>query len=139
MRLAMKLWVGVLTGALCVVLPGLDVAQRSQVAIAQTAEDRQAQAEGLLKAGGEDLVAGNYQAALTGLQRAFAIYREINHGVGMIQTSLVSGYAYVGLGDLERARGIFQGLLDLAIETDFQWLEDQARKGLQVVQRAAAQ
>ncbi|MDB9496819.1 hypothetical protein PN441_18040 [Spirulina major CS-329] len=139
MRLAMKLWVGVLTGALCVVLPGLDVAQRSQVAIAQTAEDQQSQAERLVKAGGENLKSGNYQAALTGLQQAYAIYREIEDGAGMVQAALLSGYALVGLGETERARGIFQGLLDLAIDSDFQWLEDQARKGLQVVQRAAAQ
>jgi hypothetical protein len=92
-----------------------------------------------MKAGGEDLKAGNYQAALTGLHQAYALYRASEDVAGLIQTSLLLGYAHAGLGETERARGIFQGLLDLAIESEFQWLEDQARKGLQIVQRAAAQ
>jgi hypothetical protein len=139
MRLAMKLWGGVLTGALCVVLPGLDFAQPSQVAMAQTVEDQQAEAERLMKAGGEDLKARNYQAALTGLQQAYTLYREIEDVAGMIQTALLLGYAHAGLGNTDQARGIFQGLLDLAIEKDFQWLEDKARQGLQIVQRITAE
>ncbi len=131
MRLSTTLWGGLVAGVLLVGLPG-GVTGLDGGAVAQTIEDRNVEAARLWDEGHEYFQAGNYQSALEKLQQAYAIYEEIEDLGGIISTSLLMGDVFIGLGETERARSIFQGLLDFAIETDFERLEEQARQGLQV-------
>jgi CHAT domain-containing protein/lipopolysaccharide biosynthesis regulator YciM len=139
MRLGMKVWCGLVAGVLLVGLPG-EVTGLDGVAVAQTPYEnlRNAGADRLRDRGAEHLQAGNYQAALDLLQQAYTAYKETENLDGLIRTSLMLGYTYGALGEAEQAHGIFQGLLDLAVEIEFQWLEEQAKQGLLFLQLSAA-
>jgi CHAT domain-containing protein/lipopolysaccharide biosynthesis regulator YciM len=139
MRVSTKVWSGLVAGVLVVGLPG-GVMGLDGGAVAQTPYEnlRNAGADRLRDRGAEQLQAGNYQAALDLLQQAYTAYQELKNGTGLIQTLLLLGYTYAGFGETERARDIFQELLDIAIEAESQGLEEQARQGLQLLENSAS-
>ncbi|MDB9501646.1 tetratricopeptide repeat protein [Spirulina major CS-329] len=139
MRLSTKVWGSLIAPLLIFGLPG-GVTGLDGGAVAQTPYEnlRNAGADRLRDRGAEQLQSGNYQAALELLQQAYTAYKETENLDGLIRTSLMLGYTYGALGEAEQAHGIFQGLLDLAVEIEFQWLEEQARQGLLLLQLSAA-
>ncbi len=126
------LTLAVFVGLLSPVIP-INVLNGPQV-LAQTPDERKAEADRLLQQGSQQLDSGEYQAALQSFQQAFAIYREISYTGGIAGATFGIGYAYAYLGETEKATEIFELFLKLAQENNNSELEKLARQGLQLVE-----
>ncbi|NEO86102.1 MAG: tetratricopeptide repeat protein [Spirulina sp. SIO3F2] len=148
MGLAMKVWTGLVVGV-CVAgfsSPTIGSGQRASlslagwdgIAVAQTVEAQQAEADRLYALGGQQFENQDYQAALETLQQAHAIYEEINYSPGIAATNVLIGYVHAGLGQMEEAQELFEFLLSWGQDIRSSELEGAAQKGLDYLQQLAA-
>ena len=59
--------------------------------LAQTQEDRKAEADRLREQGNQQLESNEFAAALQSFQQALAIYRELSHTRGLLRTTSLIG------------------------------------------------
>ncbi|WP_413167829.1 CHAT domain-containing protein [Capilliphycus salinus ALCB114379] len=126
------LTLAVVVGVLSPVL-SMNVLNVPQV-LAQTPDERKAEADRLLQQGDQQLASGQYQAALQSFQQAFLLSREISYTEGIIAATVQIANAYAYLGETEKASELFELFLKVAQETNNSELEKLARHNLQLLE-----
>ncbi|MBD2069516.1 tetratricopeptide repeat protein [Leptolyngbya sp. FACHB-671] len=92
--------------------------------LAQTTEDRRAEADALLQRGHEQYQTSQFQAALQSLQRALGIYQDIGDRTGEKSALTGLGSTHLNLGNYSNALDYYQQSLSIAQEES-----DQAGEG----------
>ena len=87
----------------------------SQV-LAQTQEDRKAEADRLLQQGRQQFDSDEFAAAKQSFQQALAIYTELSDARGILRTTIMSGATHASLGETERAIELFEQAIVMAQE-----------------------
>ncbi len=101
--------------------------------LAQTQEDRKAEADRLREQGNQQLESNEFAAALQSFQQALAIYRELSHTRGLLRTTSLIGITYYSLGETERAIDILEKVVASAQEAKIPELEQLASEVLQLL------
>ncbi|NEO86101.1 MAG: tetratricopeptide repeat protein [Spirulina sp. SIO3F2] len=103
----------------------------------QTIQAIESEAERFDQASRQQLDAEDYPAALKTVQQAYAIYQALGDGRGQANAALLWSYIYMGLGETENARRMFEFLLRWAEEADSSELEAAAQEGLRDLEQFA--
>ncbi len=85
-------------------------------AVAQSVNDRTAEADRLIEQGNKQFEASQFQQALQSWEQSLAIYREIGNRKGVAVSLVFLGLAYDKVGDYRKAINLHQQSLKIAKE-----------------------